>query len=60
MGQFIDFDKSEKIFYNNLYLDDYKIVIKVPIGDLDYIKTSSDFKIEKFDLTNKAFILSYQ
>ena len=60
MGQFIDFDKSEKIFYNNLYLDDYKIVIKVPIGDIDYIKTSSDVKVEKFDLTNKAFILSYQ
>jgi len=60
LGQFIDFDKSEKIFYNNLYLDDYKIVIKVPIGDVDYRKTSSKVKIEKFDLTNKAFILSYQ
>lgn len=58
MGQFIDFDKSEKIYYNNLYLDDYKIVIKVPIGDFDY-KKSSDVKVEKFDLTNKAFILSY-
>lgn len=40
-------------------MDDYKIVIKVPIGDLDYKNKSSDVKVEKFDLTNKAFILSY-
>ncbi len=28
--KFIDFDKDKRIFYNNLYLDEFKIVIKIP------------------------------
>ena len=27
--KFIDWDKFENIFYNNLYLENYKIVIKI-------------------------------
>ena len=59
MGQFIDFDKRERIFYNNLYLEDSKLVVKVPLSDVDYKKLVPNVKIEKFDLANRAYILSY-
>ena len=29
--KFIDWDKFENIFYNNFYLENYKIVIKMPL-----------------------------
>jgi len=32
LNKFIDFNKSKMIFYNNLYLDDFKIVIKMPLN----------------------------
>ncbi len=31
MKNFIDIDKDKKIFYYNLYLDEFKIVIKIPL-----------------------------
>lgn len=58
LGQFLDFDKVNSIVYNNLYLEDYKLVVKIPIDDKDYEKSKTEVKIEKFDLTNRAFLLS--
>ena len=58
-GQFIDFDKCESIFYNNLYFEDSKIVLKIPICDVDYKKSKSNIKVERFDLSNRAFLMSY-
>ncbi|GAH35446.1 unnamed protein product, partial [marine sediment metagenome] len=29
--KFIDWDKFENVFYNNLYLENYKIVVKMPL-----------------------------
>lgn len=57
--KFIDFDKNEKSFYNNLYLDDCKIVIKIPIK---HPKTEEeiDIKIEKFNLCKYVYLLSYE
>jgi hypothetical protein len=57
LGQFIDFDRCDNIFYNNLYLEDYKIVVKMPF--VDYRKSKADIKVEKFDLVNKVYLLSY-
>ena len=54
---FIDFDKYEKIFYNNLYLDDFKIVIKMPLIKKENFQ--EDIKIEKFDLAKYTYLLSY-
>ena len=53
--KFIDFDKNRMRFYNNLYLDDVKIVVKMPlIGE-----KGEELKVEKFDLTKYTYILAY-
>ena len=57
MTQFIDFNKEEKIFYVNLYLDEFKYVLKIPI-DLKEEYTSQ-IKIEKFKIDNSAYLLAY-
>lgn len=54
---FIDFDKINKRFYNNKYLDDFKIVIKMPLNKEN--KSKEDIKIEKFDLTKYTYLLAY-
>ena len=59
--KFIDFDKEEEVFYNNLYLDDEKIVVKLPIaknGKTDNVPEKG-MKIEEFNLSNSIFILNY-
>jgi len=57
ISKFLDFDKNKSIFYDNIYLDDYKIVVKVPLTDKQ--KAEKDMKINKFDLTKYTFLLSY-
>ena len=57
ISKFLDFDKNKSIFYDNIYLDDYKIVVKVPLTDEQ--KAEKDMKINKFDLTKYTFLLSY-
>lgn len=57
-SKFIDFDKYKEIFYDNLYIDDYKIVVKVPLikkKDRQYKK----IKITEFDLGRYTYLLSY-
>lgn len=59
-SKFIDFDKEHRIFYNNLYLEDFKIVVKMPFAfkdgeDLD----KRNLKIDKFNLGKYTYILSY-
>ncbi len=57
ISKFLDFDKNKSIFYDNIYLDEYKIVVKVPLTDKQ--KAEKDMKINKFDLTKYTFLLSY-
>ena len=53
--KFIDFDKNRRQFYNNLYLDDVKFVIKIPL----IREKGEELKVEKFDLTKYTYLLSY-
>jgi hypothetical protein len=58
LSKFIDFDKNDKIFYDNLYLDEFKIVVKVPLSVLG--KTSKKrIRFGKFDLVKYTYLLSY-
>jgi hypothetical protein len=57
ISKFLDFDKYKEIFYDNMYLDDYKIVVKLPLTEKQ--KAGKDIKINKFDLTKYTFLLSY-
>lgn len=53
MKKFIDFDKSVGIIYTNYYMDDSKIVLKVPINRNDKVK------IDEFDLTKYNYLVHY-
>ncbi len=57
-NQFIDYDKILKHFHINLYLTEYKIVIKTPLVNSYGIHVHEDSLIEKFDLTKYLYILS--
>lgn len=59
-SKFIDFDKDRKIFYNNLYLDDFKIVIKMPCVSTEKDIDQNLIKIEKFDLVKYTYLLTYE
>lgn len=53
MKKFIDFDKSVGIIYANYYMDDSKLVLKVPINQNDKVK------IDEFDLTKYNYLVHY-
>ena len=36
MGKFIDFDKKKGMFYDNIWLDEHKIVVKMPLTRENY------------------------
>ncbi|MFW9874938.1 MAG: hypothetical protein ACFFG0_17665 [Candidatus Thorarchaeota archaeon] len=55
--KFIDWDKFENTFYNNLYLENYKIVIKMPLLPKD--EKEDEIKIKKFNLEKYTFLISY-
>ena len=55
--RFIDWDKFENIFYNNVYIENYKIVIKMNLIDRD--NSEKDIKIKKFDLEKYTYLCSY-
>ena len=56
--KFIDYDKNKKIIYNNLYLDEFKIVIKMPLT-CEEVCEKDDIKIKKFNLEKYTYLLSY-
>ena len=55
--KFIDWDKFENVFYNNLYLENYKIVVKMPL--VPRKEPKNEIKIKRFDLENYTFLISY-
>ncbi|MFX1310753.1 MAG: hypothetical protein ACFE9M_07940 [Promethearchaeota archaeon] len=55
--KFIDWDKFRNVFYNNFYLENYKIVIKMPLPSKE--ETSDEIKIKKFNLEKYTFLISY-
>lgn len=57
LKKFIEIDKSAKIFYDNLWLDDFKIAIKIPL--LEKYDLNNRIKFEKFNLVNKIFLFAY-
>ena len=59
LNKFIDFNKNERIYYNNLYLDEYKIVIKIPLSLSHKNGLINDIKIEEFNLTDSVYFFSY-
>ena len=65
VNKFIDFDKSKNVFYDNLYLCEQKLVVKIPICKRLYSEKSDTFhakrklKIEPFNLTKYTYLTAY-
>jgi len=58
ISMFLDWDKYKNCFYNNLYLEDYKVVIKIPLIK-DESSIQEDLKIKKFNLAKYTYLVSY-
>lgn len=70
---YIDYDKVNKIFYHNLYFEEHKFVLKIPLEPLlntGSFKTGEGFlekmneeqenlRLEQFDLSKFVYLLSY-
>ncbi|MFX1374736.1 MAG: hypothetical protein ACFFA0_02885 [Promethearchaeota archaeon] len=55
--KFIDWDKCKNMFYNNIYLENFKIVIKMPL--IHKGNSEDDIKIRKFNLERYTYLCSY-
>lgn len=55
LSKYLDYNKNDDQYYNNLYLDEYKLVVKIPLLETE---KSDEFKIERFSLVNKIYITS--
>ena len=58
VSMFLDWCKYKNVFYNNLYLEDYDWVIKIPLIPQGS-DNQDDIKLKKFDLTKYTYLLSY-
>ena len=56
---YIDFDKYEKILYNNIYFTGCKNVLKMPIYEKRKNCNFTESKVEKFDLSNYVYFIDY-
>jgi hypothetical protein len=59
LNKFVDFNKKNGAFYDNLYINEFKCVIKSPFTDSRKAGSKNNIKIEKFDLTNSIYIVNY-
>jgi len=57
LSKFIDFDWRKNIFYDNLYIKDRNLVIKLPL--LFRKKLEHEIRFEKFDLTRYTYLFDY-
>ncbi len=55
--RFIDWDKFRNVFYNNIYLENYKIVVKMPLIPKKGLE--EEIKIKKFDLEKYTYLCAY-
>lgn len=55
MKQFLDYSKSKREFYENLYIEEENLVIKIPLNN-NHKKNKSNFLIEQFDITKYVYL----
>ncbi len=59
ISKFIDLDKKTEIFYDNIYLKNEKLVIKIPLPLPDEKASQEKIIIEPFDLPKYTYLLDY-
>ena len=57
LKKFINFDKNKKIFYDNFWIDEQKLVVKISL--LENQNLEENLKVEEFNLANNVFLLAY-
>jgi hypothetical protein len=62
--KFIDFNSENKNFYNNFYINNEELVVKIPIlssNQNQKIEKNQDerIKIERFDLSKYTYLTGY-
>lgn len=58
--QFLDFDSNKKILFNNLYIEELKLVIKLPLfKERKYRGNIPEITVEKFNLAKYTFLTSF-
>lgn len=62
VSKFIDYDREKCLFYDNVYLDDEKLVIKQPIVCKRSMRAEiyKGVRLEKFNLAKYTFLTSYE
>ncbi|MFX1273711.1 MAG: hypothetical protein ACFFBP_11360 [Promethearchaeota archaeon] len=58
MNKFLGFKKQQKQISNNLYMEDLKLVIKLPL--IGENKDDMSIKAEEFDLTGYNIFIPYE
>ena len=57
LKKFLDFDKIDKKFYINYYLDDFKIVLKDSLNKEN--TKSCDFMFDRFNLEKYIYLIHF-
>jgi hypothetical protein len=57
--KFVDYDKKNGLFNDNLYLNDIKFVIKMPFQDSRKEGSINNIRIARFNLTDSIYICNY-
>ena len=57
---YVDYDRIEQIFYDNIYFEDSSFVLKLPLISLIKQISHNEIKIEKFDLAKYAYLLHHK
>ena len=61
-NKFLDFDSNRHVLYYNIYYNDIKRVVKIPISDCEKEEIANErgdeVRIEKFDLTKYKFLIN--
>ncbi|MEJ2250825.1 MAG: hypothetical protein P8Y97_14380 [Candidatus Lokiarchaeota archaeon] len=58
LSMFIDFDKQKEKFYNNIYIENFRVVVKMPFIQREDPK--ENINIDRFDLNNYIYICDYR
>jgi len=65
--KFIDFDKRNNNFYDNVYINEENIVVKIPFASKEHSENGNvkkrqpeHIKLEHFDLSKYTYLTSYE
>ncbi|MFX1238453.1 MAG: hypothetical protein ACFFAS_05080 [Promethearchaeota archaeon] len=58
MNRFIDLEQDKDILYDNIYMNEYKIIIKMPLYNAEGIL--GEIKHDTFDLAKSKIFIPYE